>query len=119
MNRFYTCLIFTVFIFLSNCSKATEPKIDLNAEQALLIDLTTGEVLYALQADKLVPPSSMSKIMTIYMVFNEIKQGRLSFEDTFTVSKKAWKSGGSRMFINVDSHVSTGFGTWRYCAIRQ
>jgi D-alanyl-D-alanine carboxypeptidase (penicillin-binding protein 5/6) len=103
MKQFYTGLVFTLMLIVGNGH--TTESIILDAKQALLMDLTTGDVLYTLQADKLVPPSSMSKIMTIYMVFNEIKQGRLSFDDTFTVSKKAWKSGGSRMFVNVDSQV--------------
>ena len=103
MKQFYTGLVFTLMMIVGNGH--TTESIILDAKQALLMDLTTGDVLYTLQADKLVPPSSISKIMTIYMVFNEIKQGRLSFDDTFTVSKKAWKSGGSRMFVNVDSQV--------------
>ncbi len=59
------------------------------AREAILIDLTTGTILYEKEADKLVPPSSMSKIMTVYMVLTELKKGRLSLEDTFQVSKKA------------------------------
>lgn len=82
------------------------PAFNSQAKQAILIDLTTGTVLYEKDADKLITPSSMSKIMTVYMVLSEIKQGRLSLQDTFHVSKKAWKMRGSRMFINVNSDVT-------------
>lgn len=96
-----------LFSFLCLFSLAGEASLfKSEAKQALLIDLTTGTILYEKEADRLVSPSSMSKIMTVYLVFNEIKQGRLSLEDTFTVSKKAWKMRGSRMFIRVKSDIT-------------
>lgn len=76
------------------------------AKQALLVDLTTGTVLFEKNSDQLVSPSSMSKIMTAYVVLDEIKKGRLSMADKFQVSKKAWKMRGSRMFLNAGSFVS-------------
>ncbi len=94
-----------LFAFVFSFSAQTSP-FNSEAQQALLIDLTTGTILYEKEADKLVAPSSMSKIMTVYMVLNEIKQGCLSLQDTFTVSKKAWKMRGSRMFIRVKSDVT-------------
>lgn len=95
----------TLFAFLLSFEVQTT-SFNSEAKQALLIDLTTGTILYEKDADKLVAPSSMSKIMTVYMVLNEIKQGRLSLQDTFTVSKKAWKMRGSRMFVRVKSDVT-------------
>ena len=50
-------------------------------------------------------PSSMSKIMTIYYVFKKISDGELTLEDEFKVSKKAWKKGGSKMFVKVNDMV--------------
>ena len=50
-------------------------------------------------------PSSMSKIMTIYYVFKKISDGELTLEDEFKVSKKAWKKGGSKMFVKVNDKV--------------
>lgn len=93
-----------LMIFLGFPVGAARP-FNSEAREAILIDLTTGTILYDKNADKLVPPSSMSKIMTVYMVLNEIKMGRLTLEDTFQVSKKAWKMRGSRMFISVNSDV--------------
>ena len=51
-------------------------------------------------------PSSMSKIMTIYYVFKKISEGELKLTDEFIVSKKAWKKGGSKMFLNVNTNVT-------------
>lgn len=75
------------------------------AKHAILIDLKTHTVLFEKAADELTPPASMSKLMTAYMLFDRIKQGRLSMDDTFTVSEKAWRMGGSKMFVEVNSSV--------------
>lgn len=84
---------------------AAAAPIETSARQALLVDFTTGTVLYEKNADELMPPSSMSKLMTAYMVFERLKQGRLSLEDTFPVSERAWRKQGSKMFVAVGSRV--------------
>lgn len=79
--------------------------IETAAEQAILIDATTGAVLLEKNADTPVPPSSMSKMMTVYLLFERLKEGALTMDDTFRVSKKAWKRGGSKMFVEVGERV--------------
>jgi D-alanyl-D-alanine carboxypeptidase (penicillin-binding protein 5/6) len=75
------------------------------AKTALLIDLSTGEVLLDKNSDEKTYPSSMTKIMTALMAFEKIKDGTLSMDQEFLISKKAWKMGGSKMFIEVDKKV--------------
>ena len=80
------------------------------AEQAFLIDMTTGEVLFEKNADQPMAPASMSKMMTAYMIFERLRDGSLTLEDTFTVSENAWrkggaKSGGSTMFLEPGKRV--------------
>ena len=75
------------------------------AKTALLIDLSTGEVLLDKNSDEKTYPSSMTKIMTALMAFEKIKDGTLSLDQEFLISKKAWKMGGSKMFIEVDKKV--------------
>ncbi len=75
------------------------------AKQAILIDAQTGKVLFEKNADQLMYPSSMTKIMTVYMLFEQLKMGRVSLDDMFPVSKAAWRKKGSRMFVEVDSLV--------------
>ncbi|MDG1888352.1 MAG: D-alanyl-D-alanine carboxypeptidase [Alphaproteobacteria bacterium] len=77
-----------------------------SAKQVLLVDYETGETLFEKNADELMSPASMSKIMTVYLAFEALKKGHLKLEDTITVSEKAWRKGGSRMFLNLDSQVS-------------
>jgi D-alanyl-D-alanine carboxypeptidase (penicillin-binding protein 5/6) len=81
------------------------------APTAILIDAESGSVLFEKNADQLVPPSSLSKLMTTEVVLNEIKQGRLKPTDEFMVSENAWRKGGapshtSSMFIPIHSKVS-------------
>ena len=80
------------------------------APQALLADYDTGAVLFEKNADDLVAPASLAKIMTAEFVFNEIKQGRLTPESEFTISENAWRrgggaSGGSAMFAQLNSRI--------------
>ena len=79
--------------------------IETKAREAILIDATTGTVLMDKDADVSMPPASMSKIMTAYMVFTRLKEGRLKLDDTLPVSEKAWKMGGSKMFVEVGNEV--------------
>ncbi len=77
---------------------------DTKAKYAILIDVDTNSVLFEKNADTPMPPASMSKLMTLAVVFNELKHGRLTLEDEFTVSQNAWRKGGapsgtSAMFI--------------------
>ncbi len=80
------------------------------AREAILVDFATGQVLFEKDADKRIPPASMSKIMTAYLVYRRLAENRLSPEDAFSVSENAWrkggaKSGGSTMFLNPGERV--------------
>ena len=84
-------------------ARATE--IDTVAKFAFAKDLTTGRVLIDKNADQAMKPASMAKIMTLYITFERLAEGSLKLDDTFLVSTKAWKKGGSRSFLEVDSDV--------------
>ena len=73
--------------------------------QAIIVDYQTGTVLFEKNADEPMAPASMSKLMTVYLVFEQLKSGRISMEDTLPVSEKAWRKGGSKMFVEVNSQV--------------
>ena len=76
------------------------------ARQAILVEQTTGAVLFEKDSAAAVPPASMSKLMTVYMVLERLADGSLALDDTFPVSEKAWRMGGSKMFVNVNTRVS-------------
>ncbi len=76
------------------------------ARHAVLLDYDTGAILLEKDADTPMPPASMSKLMTVFMLFERLKDGRLDLEDSFPISKKAWKMGGSKMFVEVGKHAT-------------
>lgn len=80
------------------------------AKEAFMIDADTGTVLFSKNADRLVPPASLAKLMTVEVVFHAIQAGRLSLNDEFVVSENAWReggagSGGSTMFAKLGSSI--------------
>ena len=79
--------------------------VDTAARLALIIDADTGAVLLEKNADERMPPSSMSKLMTMYVVFDLLKQGRLTMEQELPVSERAWRMGGSKMFVQLGNSV--------------
>jgi D-alanyl-D-alanine carboxypeptidase (penicillin-binding protein 5/6) len=81
-----------------------------SAPQAMLVEADSGSILYERDADKLIYPASLAKMMTAEYVFNEVKQGRLKLDDEFIVSEDAWRRGGapsrtSSMFAPIHSKV--------------
>ncbi|PVE23542.1 D-alanyl-D-alanine carboxypeptidase [Microvirga sp. KLBC 81] len=111
--RFFTLTIFSFAALV--CSWALSPQaraqtFQTSAPTAILMDADSHAVLFEKSADELMAPASMAKTMTAEVVFNEIKNGRLSFDSTFTISENAWRkggggSGGSSMFAQVNSNI--------------
>ncbi|MEJ2609030.1 MAG: D-alanyl-D-alanine carboxypeptidase [Candidatus Thiodiazotropha sp.] len=78
---------------------------EISASGYLLIDFLSGKVLAEKDASKRLAPASLTKIMTAYTVFHELKQGNINLEDTVLISEKAWRTPGSRMFVEVGKRV--------------
>jgi len=78
----------------------------LAAASYILMDFNSGRILVQHNADQRVDPASITKLMTAYVVFSELDQGNISLQETVPVSEKAWRTGGSRMFIEPDMQVS-------------
>ena len=75
------------------------------AKHAFVIEVETGAVLLDKAADERMPPASMSKIMTAYVVFDMLKQGRAKLEDELPVSERAWRLQGSKMFVPIGGRI--------------
>ncbi|MGZ8164969.1 MAG: D-alanyl-D-alanine carboxypeptidase family protein [Methylobacter sp.] len=109
-NRFQFFLFFG-FLFLAspansdNAEILTPPAPLVAASSYILQDYNTGKVLAENNADAKVAPASLTKIMTVYVVFRELGNGHLHLEDNVTISKKAWQTSGSRMFIEVNNQI--------------
>lgn len=97
--------ILTLALLIAAPPQAQAEQFATEARNAILVDMTSGAVLMEKDADIAVPPASMSKLMTVVMVFEALASGRLSMDDEFVVSEKAWKKGGSKMFVKVGDRI--------------
>lgn len=109
MAWFSVFLILPIGILTAISSDAVA--LETSAREAVVIEAATGRVLFEKNAEERMPPASMSKLMTVYMVFSRLRDGSLSLEDTFRVSENAWrrggaKSGSSTMFLEPNKRVS-------------
>tara|TARA_B100000963_G_scaffold81059_1_gene68950 strand:- start:377 stop:1567 length:1191 start_codon:yes stop_codon:yes gene_type:complete len=101
LNFLITLLLSTIFLW---AGKALS--FETSAKAAYILDQTTGTVLLEKNADQPLPPASMSKLMTLYMAFEYIDQGRLKLKEKLPVSDAAVKYRGSTMFLNTSDRVS-------------
>ncbi|HBR69565.1 MAG TPA: D-alanyl-D-alanine carboxypeptidase [Rhodospirillaceae bacterium] len=104
MSRFLT-LLSILLVFAAPCAHAAVVE-QTPAKQAIMIDFDTGMVLFEKNPDQKMPTSSMSKVITAYLVFEALKDKKLALSDEFTVSEKAWRMQGSKMFVDVNKKIS-------------
>ncbi len=111
MSKRLSCAILAlVFVsvtsaYAQSAMPAPAPPI-IGAKSYLVVDAQTGQELASLDPDKALAPASLTKIMTTYVVFAALKQGQITLEDEVTISEKAWRMPGSRMFVEVGKRVA-------------
>ncbi len=103
-----TCYFFCFVFFLSNSNAFTQNlgRDLLDSQFYFLIDADTKEVLLAKNPDSRIPPSSMTKMMTAYVIFDQVQKGRLSLDNQCLIGKDAWRKSGSSMFLNYGDIVT-------------
>jgi serine-type D-Ala-D-Ala carboxypeptidase (penicillin-binding protein 5/6) len=101
-----TILALSLFAAPLLAPAALAEPVSTNAQHVYIKDFQTGAVIYDKMAEERLGPASMSKLMTVYMLFDALKRGDVKLTDTFHVSKKAWAMQGSKMFVDIDSDVS-------------
>jgi D-alanyl-D-alanine carboxypeptidase (penicillin-binding protein 5/6) len=104
-------LLYLVFLLVISASALARPlpipePPSLDARSHILLDFDSGQVLAAKNPDKTIEPASLTKLMTTYILFDELKKGNIAKDDKVTISEKAWRMGGSKMFIEVGTQVS-------------
>lgn len=97
-------LCFPLSVFAQDVPIPAPPQ--LGAKSYILMDFSTGHVIAENSPDEVLEPASLTKLMTAYAAFKALEQGRVSLDDQVYVSEKAWRTDGSRMFIEVDTYVS-------------
>jgi serine-type D-Ala-D-Ala carboxypeptidase (penicillin-binding protein 5/6) len=104
MRRFrLLALSFLAFAILPVVAQAA---VETSAEHAILMDGQTGQILWTKDAFTATPPASMSKLMTLELLFQRLKDGRVKLTDTFPVSQLAWSTQGSKMFVSLGSRIA-------------
>ncbi|MGI9234160.1 MAG: D-alanyl-D-alanine carboxypeptidase family protein [Woeseiaceae bacterium] len=111
MSQRLTHALVLLVLFFVAAARAAEPLPApappiIGAKSYLVIDARTGHELAALNPDTALAPASLTKLMTTYVVFSALKQRQIQLQDEVTVSEKAWRTQGSRMFIEVGTRVS-------------
>ncbi|MDX8394935.1 MAG: D-alanyl-D-alanine carboxypeptidase family protein [Mariprofundaceae bacterium] len=97
IRYFLSAICLLIPFYASAFEWPQQPKLD--ARSWALIDARSGQTLSQNDADLELPPASLTKMMTLYLIFEDLKLGRLSLDETINISNKAWKIGGSTMFL--------------------
>jgi serine-type D-Ala-D-Ala carboxypeptidase (penicillin-binding protein 5/6) len=113
-SRFWlavAALIAGFFVSTADVARAADSAFTTKAPRAILMDAESGATLFQQNADQLAPPASMSKLMTLAVLFRAIKSGRIKTTDEFTMSVNAWRNGGapsgtSAMMVPVNTKVT-------------
>ena len=103
LTKFFFVLALSVMMTMPARAEIVSP-----SEYVMIMDFDNGDVLFEKNADEAMKPASMAKIMTVYLLLDRLKNGGLTMDDTFLVSEKAWKKGGSRTFLEPGSQVKVG-----------
>ncbi|MGN8199973.1 D-alanyl-D-alanine carboxypeptidase family protein [Salinisphaera sp. RV14] len=112
MHHAQRLFLFVAVLLVSVAASAADNSLpipsapSLGAKSYILVDYNSGQVLAAKNPDMHIKPASITKLMTCYITFDEIKHGNLSTKDKVTVSKKAWEMHGSQMFLKINEKVT-------------
>ncbi len=107
MRLFLSRIIASLVLVATPLAAAqAQPSIETKATYAVVMDYDTGAVLYDKQSEVAMAPSSMSKLMTAYIVFDRLKAGKIKLDDTFVVSENAWRKQGSKMFVQLGNFIA-------------
>ena len=106
--NFYLLFIFLLSFNFIWIKKSNSQLLDIKspAKQVIIYDHEADEVLFEKNADQIMKPASMAKVMTAYIIFDKLKDQSLQMSDTFLVSNRAWRMGGSRSFLELNTNVS-------------
>ena len=98
-------IIYLLVVLAFVARGAAAEQIDTTANVAFIVDYQTGAVLLDKNGDERIEPASMSKLMTIYLLFEGLKGGKIKMSDSFPVSERAWRTQGSKMFVELHNQI--------------
>jgi len=101
-------LILSLILLLVPAAEVGAVSFDVKAGAALLMEFSTGQVLFEKNADRPLPPASITKLMTLLLAFEALQNGQANWNDNVVISERAWRMGGARMFVEVNTEVQFG-----------
>lgn len=107
-NRFTLLCVLAAALFFTAALPAAAATQQPASHSAILMDMTTGRILLARNADAPIQPASITKILTLYLADEAIREGRVQLEDRVKISRQAWRTGGSKMFVEAGSEIPLG-----------
>jgi len=105
MVKFISSIILSLSVVCLSYASPIPPAPKLNVKSYVLMDFDSGMILASSNKDLTLPPASITKMMTAYIAFTELNAKNISLDEDILVSKKAWKTGGSKMFIEVGKKI--------------
>lgn len=99
IKRFTALMLAVSFISIPVAAQEQTASLDINAKSAVLMEQSTGKILYEKNADEALPPASVTKIMTLLIIYDSVANGKIKWEDTVSVSEHAAGMGGSQIFL--------------------
>lgn len=99
MKQIFISLLISILLFVCLTTKTHSAEPSLSAQSAILIEVSTGEVIYEKNPEEVLPPASITKIMTLILIFDELSEGKIHLNDEVTVSAHAASMGGSQVFL--------------------
>ena len=105
LRRLSSLCVISAILFFPAASRAAEAPQQPPCHSSILMDMTTGRILSARNEDAQIQPASITKILTIYLADEAIREGRIQPGDPVKISRQAWRTGGSKMFIEAGSEI--------------
>ena len=106
IKKYWLCLLILLFFLPASAFSAVKHQQHFALKAAIVVDMDSGKVLYAQNADRLIQPASLSKILALYLIDEDLQQGRIKLSDLVTISSRAVKTRGSKMLYEAGAQVS-------------
>lgn len=105
MQRCITLSLILVLLF-SFAAWGQAPGFQVDAKAAVVLDVSSGQILFSQNATTRIPPASLAKVMTVYLAYDALKAGTVRLDDPVSISRSAYRMGGSQIFLEVGDQVS-------------
>jgi D-alanyl-D-alanine carboxypeptidase (penicillin-binding protein 5/6) len=105
IKNVFSYLLISIAILIIPINTFAKSQLTINAKSAIMMDTRTGRVIYEQNADAPIQPASITKLLSLYLVYEALAEGKAHYSDKVKISVKAWKTGGTKMFVELGNEV--------------